>query len=200
MASTTINMAEAFPSRFLSGLDLLGKERTVTIESVEEEDMVSRNSRGREETSTIYVVYFVGTKTDERGNKRGLKLNLTRARILMKLYGPTTDNWIGKRITLYPENITAFGDVHCVASVRPTVPPPAKQKAVTATTATASEDDINWDEESVPAADPVTGEIVTPPTAKEIAAEIVGRASANHHDKMKLAAVEDGISVEDSVF
>lgn len=100
-----ININHAFPSKWLKAADLMGKEITVTIASVRMEDV------GDEATKP--VVYF-------QNKERGLVLNKTNANNISILYGPDTDNWVGKPITLYPAWVDFQGRSVEAIRVRPT--------------------------------------------------------------------------------
>lgn len=68
------------------------------------------------------AVYF--TESDQ-----ALVLNKTNARRLAKLFGRDTNLWIGERVNLYSETISAFGSDKDVIRVHPRKPEPAKAKA-----------------------------------------------------------------------
>lgn len=93
-----------FPSRFICSADLMGKDRTVTIDrvAVEELQMVGGKTEAKP------VCYFAGAK-------KALVLNKTNAKTIAKLHGTQTDEWAGKSITLFPTT-TKFGreTVDCI--------------------------------------------------------------------------------------
>ena len=47
-----------------------------------------------------------------------LILNQTNCQLIAGQFGPETDNWIGKEITLYSAKVTAFGKTHDAVRVR----------------------------------------------------------------------------------
>lgn len=96
---------EMFPTRFLTGFDLGGRVVMVTIAAIKPEEM--RDPRTFEDV-TRFVVYFKGSKTG-----KGLILNKTVARqIAAILKDDETNNWIGKQIALFPEDIKVAGEDH----------------------------------------------------------------------------------------
>ena len=89
-----------------------GKDFTLTIRKVEAGSVTG--SKGKKDKKPI--VHF------ERTDKK-LALNKTNGKVIAGMYGPDTDDWVGKRITLYATT-TEFGSetVECIR-VRPKVPP-----------------------------------------------------------------------------
>src|SRR6185436_3542211 len=63
---------------------------------------------------------------------KGLVLNRTNAMTIAGLYGDEADEWGGKRISIYPTRIRAFGAMQDTIRVReeiPAVPKPLAQSA-----------------------------------------------------------------------
>lgn len=81
-----MNINEAFPSKFLKAPDLNGGSPTVTIDRVTVEEV------GEGERKPC--VYFVG-------KEKGVVLNKTNATNIADAYGPDTDDWTGKKVTLF---------------------------------------------------------------------------------------------------
>ena len=82
-----MNIQGAFPSQFLKAADLQGRRATVTIAGVTMEDIGS---------DTKPVLHF-------QGKDKGLVLNKTNANMITEIVGSDeTDDWKGKRVTLYP--------------------------------------------------------------------------------------------------
>lgn len=81
-----------FPSRFIKAGEMNGKPVTMTIRTVYLDHLEGEDGREKPQA----VVGF-----DEI--KRELALNKTNAQCLLAMWGPDTDEWIGKRVTLYPE-------------------------------------------------------------------------------------------------
>jgi hypothetical protein len=113
-------MRDALPGRYLSGDDLDG-EVIVTIDRVVMESF--RDPRTRVETRKP-VMYF-------QRAKRGLIVNRTNWRTVADLYGDESDNWTGKRITLTPAMVDAYGKQTKAVRVRPVRPsePPVQAPA-----------------------------------------------------------------------
>jgi hypothetical protein len=83
-----MSILSKFPSKYLKGDDIEVGE-TVTIKRVRDE-LVGRDQDAKP------VIYF-----DE--HDRGIVLNLTNAKALVKVFGDEEDSWAGKRVTLFTE-------------------------------------------------------------------------------------------------
>ena len=71
------------------------------------------------------VLYFTNT----RDRKKGLVLNVTNAKTIIKLYGRHVEKWTGKAIAIYAARTLAFGEeVDCIR-VRPEAPATPSSKA-----------------------------------------------------------------------
>jgi len=79
-----MNINEAFPSNYLKSSDLQGSTPTVTMSHVTTEKMGDDSK---------LVLYF-------QGKEKGMVLNKTNANNIASLYGPETEDWHGKKITL----------------------------------------------------------------------------------------------------
>ena len=89
-----------YPSRFLRGEEIAGKEIPVTIKSVKKEQYHSRKTNKKEET---LVVYFAD-------KERGVALGKERAYDLAQATGSDdTDGWLGQKVILFTEKRNAFG-------------------------------------------------------------------------------------------
>lgn len=106
-----MKISKAFPSNYLASHDLEGRDVTMTISEVKEEEV----GRKREEK---LVIYF-------EENDKGVVLNKTNAKVLSDLYGDETDEWIGERITLFEKEVEFAGDM--VTAIR--MKPPGRSKA-----------------------------------------------------------------------
>lgn len=104
-----MNIYKLFPSRYVTALDLNGHDVTVTMKTVAMEEMGAQNEEKP-------VVFFSDAS-------KGMVLNKTNAMTIADLYGPDTENWGGKRITLYSAKVKAFGSTHDAIRIRPRVPP-----------------------------------------------------------------------------
>ena len=69
------------------------------------------------------ILYFEETKAKaEPGKEKRLVLNKTNAMTIAKMHGHETDDWKGKRITLFPTTVEAFGQTVDCIRVRDTIP------------------------------------------------------------------------------
>ena len=101
-----MNIAEAFPSKYLKAADLKGGEPVVTIDRVEFEPV------GREKEMKA-VLYF-------RGKDKGLVLNKTNANAITKItQTPLTEGWEGQRIKLFATETTFGADLVDCIRVKP---------------------------------------------------------------------------------
>ena len=100
-----------FPNRYLAAADLRGKDVTLTISALKQEELQCSN--GSKESK--WIVYFKEMERRKGDDQKCLVVNKTNATTIAKVYGPETDNWIGKPITLYPTT-TRFGrdTVDCI--------------------------------------------------------------------------------------
>jgi len=91
----------AFPSDYLKAADLNGAPVTVTIKNYELEEIKDKQT-GKSVKKPILA--FKGT--DKR-----LVLNITNAKkIAQALMSPEMDDWIGRKIVLYPTVVEFAGD------------------------------------------------------------------------------------------
>jgi len=112
-----MNMNELYPSKYLKAEDIDG-EVVATIVGLKLETM--KNAEGKEDQKP--VLYF-------RGIDKGFVLNKTNGTRIAGMHGDESDNWVGKKITLHQESVTAFGETQWAIRVKPT-PPPAKATAI----------------------------------------------------------------------
>lgn len=99
------------PSKYVAAFELQGEDVTLTIKSVRAEIIEGENNRKDKRP----IIYF------EEGGKP-LVLNKTNAKIIIKLYTANYAAWPGKRITLYPTIVDAFGDKVEAIRLRKVVP------------------------------------------------------------------------------
>lgn len=91
-----MNIDQIYPSKYLKESDLRGRDATVTIRKVE---IVKIGDEHKP------VAFF-------EGKEKGLVLNKTLLNVIAKVTdSKDTDNWPGKRITLYPTETEYRGDV-----------------------------------------------------------------------------------------
>ncbi len=113
------DVRKLYDKAYIYSYDLEGRDVTVTIERVSGGTLVGTGGTKNKKP----VLHFKGTE-------KGLALNITNARVIAGLYGGfESDQWIGKRVTLYPTT-TTFGSqtVECIR-IRNVVPK-AKSEAI----------------------------------------------------------------------
>lgn len=93
------NINDAFPSSFLKVEDLQGRNVTVTIASAQ----VKEIGQGRDKDRKI-VIGLVGKQKEFVCNK-------TNAKTIGSFYGPETNDWVGKPITLCPREVEFQGSM-----------------------------------------------------------------------------------------
>jgi hypothetical protein len=123
MSTVTFKNEVMYPSKWLKAADLVGKDVTLTIARVVKELVKMRkrtdrtNENGEEE---CWIIYFA----EGRDPKKGWILNREKnPHAIRDLYGAKADDWIGKRITLYPTTTNVGGEIKPCIRVRPTAPP-----------------------------------------------------------------------------
>lgn len=96
------------PSRYLKAAEFLGADVTYTIGRVQHEEM----ERDDNTSENKGIIFF-------RDEKKGWVMNVVNAKSLAAMFGTETDNWVGKRVTLYPDpNVQAFGEKVTAIRVR----------------------------------------------------------------------------------
>jgi hypothetical protein len=104
-----------FDANYLYSYDLKGRDVTVTIKEVKVAKLRSLDKNKPDQKKP--VLFFAESK-----DARGLVLCKTNARIIAGIYGQETDEWVGKRITLFGARVEAFGSVVDAIRIRPTAP------------------------------------------------------------------------------
>lgn len=95
-----------FDYRFLAGDELKG-EIEMEIASVETDTVEDKGKKKK-----VTVIRF-------KGAKKGVVLNKTNAkRIAAKAGYPDVEKWVGVKITLYPELVSAFGTTTLAVRVK----------------------------------------------------------------------------------
>ena len=101
----SVKLDKMFPSRYIKGQDLQGRAMNVTITRIQPEKM-RPNPQGPELDK--FVLYV------EEG-KKGIVLSKTLASQIAQILGSDeSDDWIGKKVTLFPAPMNIAG-VHRVA-------------------------------------------------------------------------------------
>lgn len=92
----SMNINEAFPSKYLKAADLKGKKVIVKIAKVEFEQF--------EDNKPKPIIYF-------ENKEKGLVGNKTNCMVIASGYGPETNGWIGKEIALYTAQVPFQGQM-----------------------------------------------------------------------------------------
>jgi hypothetical protein len=96
------NINEAFPSKYLKATDLDDRQHLLTMSRAEFETLGDDRK---------LILYF-------KGQEKGLVLNKTNANTIAKLYGPDTDDWMGKEIVLFDLPVDFRGETVQAIRVR----------------------------------------------------------------------------------
>lgn len=122
MKKATLGGALLSPSDFLAAVEFKGKDVTLTIKSISVDDLQTSDGSKR-----APVITFHETK---KKFVLSAKINI---HTIASLYGTAAEDWVDKRITLYPTTCKAFGNPNtdCIR-IRPTVPPAKGAKSATA--------------------------------------------------------------------
>lgn len=97
-----MDYALLFPSKYAAAADLGDKPRTLTIKSAGFEILERKDKKAEKENKPI--VRFESAR-------KGWVLNRTNAEALVLMFGRKTEDWVGKRVTLYSKEIDdPFGD------------------------------------------------------------------------------------------
>jgi hypothetical protein len=80
------------PSKYIKAVSLGGKDRTVTITGVKVEEL-EKDDKTKEQRGLVALA---------ETTKKWV-LNVTNVKCLIALFGRETNNWVNKRVTLYPE-------------------------------------------------------------------------------------------------
>jgi len=146
-----MKISEIFPSKYITAADLNGKSFTLTMSGVTLEEMMTHDNKRVPKP----VCWFSNAQ-------KGFVMNVTNARIIAALYGDDTAGWIGRRITLYPTQVRAFGQMQDALRVREEIPAQPKPASVAGSPLGQveepsglddDEDIADFDEGSLPIAD-----------------------------------------------
>src|SRR5689334_12536729 len=96
-----------YPSEFLNAADLLDKDVAVTIKSIAIEEVPGVDGQKKKKP----VLTF-------EGKQKRLPLPKCCAKVIAAKFGKDTEGWVGKRITLYPTEVMAFGQMVEAVRVR----------------------------------------------------------------------------------
>lgn len=149
-----MNVNDLFPSKYLKAHDLGGKSFTLTIRAATLEDV----GHGAEKERKLAIAFEKATKM--------MLLNRTNAMIIASIYGPETDGWMGKAVTVYSARVKAFGAWHDALRIKEQIP--ARNVGAAQMTDAMQEepplddenDLLDVEEGESPRVDPETGEIL----------------------------------------
>lgn len=103
---------QAFDYKYTGAYELQpNEEKVVTIKKVCKEEVNSTDGK----KSMCLVAYF-------NESSKPMVLNKTNCKTIEKLYSPFTEEWIGKKITVFAQKVKAFGDTVDALRIRPTRP------------------------------------------------------------------------------
>ena len=95
-----MKVTDMFPSRYVKGEDLKGKDVTVTIARIQSEKMRPNPQSPEMEKFVLYTAE----------GKKGIVLSKTLATQVARSVGSyETDDWLGRKVTLYPEPMVVAG-------------------------------------------------------------------------------------------
>jgi hypothetical protein len=130
------NVSDLFPSKYLSCADLADEEAVFTIKKVEP-------YKTQEGDPKLIITFSEPVKP--------LMANQTNTRTIAKVYGDDTDDWIGKRITLYPTEVQFKKDMVEAIRIRSKPPKPlAKNGAPKKPVPVTQEEADNFGDDDVP--------------------------------------------------
>jgi hypothetical protein len=114
-----VNMATAFPAKYLKAADLGDRQVRATMDHVELESIADGEDKKP-------VLYFSKSNL-EAAEKKGLVLNKTNNKTIMAAYGIHSEKWKGKELILFMAIVDFRGDQ--VEAIRVRVPKPQKAPA-----------------------------------------------------------------------
>jgi hypothetical protein len=92
---------------YIDGDQLGGRDVVLTIRDCRDEKLPGHDGR------PVVKPLIVFQETS-----KCLILNKTNAKTVIKLYGKETAGWVGKKITLYPTTVKAFGEEYTAVRIR----------------------------------------------------------------------------------
>lgn len=137
-----------FDYKYIGAWSLKGRDVTVQIRKVDRVTL-----RNRQGADVKPVIYF-------DGSDKGFACNKTNAEAIVSMYGPETDEWIGKRITLYPTQTQVGNKMTDCIRVRPQKPS-TKTKAEKLDDAATDDGMRQAQEEAMNGHNPETGEVTS---------------------------------------
>ena len=103
-----------YPTKYIKAADLQGKDVTLTISRVEPREEL-KSAQGTDYKPALYFKEMEERNARGQGENKRLVLNKTNATTIAGIHGNETDNWVGKKVTLFPTTTRAGGKtVDCV--------------------------------------------------------------------------------------
>jgi hypothetical protein len=87
-----VNFDQLYPGRFIKAGELLGKKVTLTIRDVDLEDLMGEDGKNKAKA----IVGF-------RETEKSLVCCKTNGICLKEMFGPSLSEWVGKRVTIFPD-------------------------------------------------------------------------------------------------
>ena len=107
------SVSKEFPSRFLKGDEIVGREVPVVIKEIRKENVYSRQTNKNDQ---VLVVYFMG-------KERGVILKKERANDIKQIIGSDdTDNWLGRTVRMVTEKRKAGTGIYDVIRFKEPAP------------------------------------------------------------------------------
>jgi hypothetical protein len=114
-----------FPHEYLQAADLRGRDVTLTVSQVKADKLHTED--GDRVKPVVYFVELDAKKKRGESCPWKLVLNKTNMKTVAKMLGShETNDWVGRRITLYPTTCLAFGDTVDCIRIRPKEAAPKK--------------------------------------------------------------------------
>jgi hypothetical protein len=112
MARNDYDYDELFPGRFLKAVEFKGRDVTLTITAVDLEEMPDKkgNKVNKDGDRVKVKPLLTFAKPDGQPVEKQMVLNRTNGECLKGMFGRKVSGWIGKRVTLFPVTVEAFGD------------------------------------------------------------------------------------------
>jgi hypothetical protein len=136
-----------FPKEYLCAADLRGKDVTLTISRLVQENL--RTDKGDEPR---WILCFAEMEERHRRDKKSINkrlvINKTNAKVVAKLHGNETDEWVGKKIAMFATTCQAFGETVDCIRIRPTAPKGARRRAPEPEPEQLAPDGIGSDDDS----------------------------------------------------
>lgn len=124
------------PSKYISAVDLDGREHTLVMADIRLEEM----NKGEERKNILYF---------EKAEK-GLVLNKTNTLAIIAGYGKYSENWIGQKVILFPTKVPFQGQIKDAVRVRIPLKPNEKVTTGSAKPVTARPQSSEITEEMPP--------------------------------------------------